>query len=507
MEMERIDFIKKYKSYLDHYMKFCLSGLPRKQNPVLQMDIQDGSWTNHEIIHIGLGDCPFKEESDIMRWVLLRIGHEVQHVWSTTQKAWEYGLSGGYHAVCEVLSSEIETRRRLFRKEEDYDRFLQDIKKNGYNLSKTAIQNFVHFIVNSLEDGRIERIRCVKRPNFRNYVVFCRGYDWENEPVPEEFQNDLESARTYLVVILNQVLILATMQIYQKGFMDVCGKDKHIHMAVQKVIPHIRAGISSSSCRNCMAEAIEICRILAVEIAEACKKTPEEEWLEELLKGLISDGTKKQAFSADSRTEEIGSEQREDISIALFGISDLVTDNETGKPEDSKKENSDACELEISTKISESIEAAEIDSEQEIVSAMESGNVDKKSLPSATMANQMPEDIDFSDVNEAYDYADKMHFEEQVRDYQPTDLLPRDLLAEANNMKRKVEKILKNRSIPSVRGMKNGRLDKSFIYKIPMGQMDVFSKKGKPSECEAVLFVLKDDSGSMGDGGRQQAVL
>lgn len=568
--MDGKEFIDKYRSYLDHYMKICLANLPRKSMPVLQLTNDEGSWTNKQIIHIGMADCPFYEESDMMRWVLCRTGHEVQHVRSTTQKAWEYGLTAGYHAVCESISAAMESKRRLFRKEEDYDRFFKEMKENGYNLSQQAIKKFVHFIANSLEDGRIERIRCIKRPNFRNYVVFCRGYDWENEPVPEEFKEDLGNPRIYLSVILNQVLTLSTMQIYQKGFVDICGADKHIHVVIQKLIPHIRKGVSSNTCRNCMSEAIEICKILALEIAEACRKTPEEELLEDILNELLSKIIEDQSFSADSRTEETGEDTNSEdssegsITISLFGISDLQTEEEkedingTGRDRKDQKNEKDGKDSQgdddgkenysekpssdsekdkssgssgssehsdsskssdekkqkntsndekaqdtvnpssISDKITEMIEQAEIESEGEVETAIEAGNVDKRITPPSKMVNEMPDDIDFSDVDQAYNYADKMVFEEMVRDYQPTDLLPRDLQTEANSMKKKIEKILKNRSTPSVRGMKNGRLDKSFIYKLPMGQMDIFSKKGKPSECDASLFVLKDDSGSMG---------
>ena len=114
--------------------------------------------------------------------VLFRLGHEAQHCLSTTDKAWKYGIMTGYHVVCEALSKRIEPKPRRFIKETDYDRFLSDLA-NTYNIyvSKDTIIRLSHFICNSVEDGRIERLRSKKRPGFANYVVFCRGRDWKEE--------------------------------------------------------------------------------------------------------------------------------------------------------------------------------------------------------------------------------------------------------------------------------------------------------------------------------------
>ena len=492
-ESEKKDFIRKYARYLDSYMKFGLAVLPEKRMPVLQLALDEGCYTNHAVIHIGLADAETDTEENLMRWTMFRLGHEMQHVLSTTQKAWDYGLDGGFRAVCEAFSKAVEKRPRIFRKPEDYPRFLEEMKSQGYHLSEYAIRQLVHFIMNSLEDGRIERIRCLKRPGFRNYVICCRGEDWEKTPVLPEMAEHLENPGTYLAIVLNQILTLSTMSIYQKDFTAVCSRDLHIHELIQKLIPHIRKGVASNTCRSCMEEAIQICRLLAVEIAEASRKTA----LEELLESLIRQFVRNQSFSADSRTEEIG----EEGMVFLFEASDLETEEEkkisgnsqsfgrSGSPYEESREN----------RIQQIRETARQNSESEVVSSIRAGNLDKRKIPKQeTTGNADAEEIDLREVNSMYDY--EVHFEEEKRKYRAKERMPADLESRANVLKRKIQKIFRNREKPALRSQKSGRMDNGFLYKLAMNEMDVFCKKQKTEEFDGCCYILMDNSGSMGDG-------
>ena len=286
--------------YLDASLKFTLAALPKRIH--LELSSEDGeAYTDGTKVHIGVNGLNADNEEELMTIVLFRIGHEAQHCLSTTDRAWQYGIMTGYHVICEELSKKIEPKPRRFVKESDYDRFLTDIDTDhNIRISKNSLLRFSHFICNSLEDGRIERLRSKIRPGFANYVIFCRGRDWERTPVPEEMAKDADKARTHICLILNQLLDLATMGIYQKGFAAIAAKYPETHKIVQSLIPLITKAVYAPTCRSCMNSAIEVTRLLAHEIAEAAMLTDIEKLLQDLLKNVIM----AMHYPGDSSTEQ-----------------------------------------------------------------------------------------------------------------------------------------------------------------------------------------------------------
>lgn len=570
---ERRDFIRTYFRYFDRYMKFCLASLPEKKIPVLELDLGKESYTDGERIRIGIGDIKAEDEESLMRWALYLIGHECQHVLSTTQKAWLYGQKQGYHKICERMSAKLEKRPRLFRKEEDYDRFLEDMNKAGYSISPRVLHDFVHFIVNSLEDGRIERLRIAKRPRYKHYVISCRGQLWKENPVDPEMADNLDDPRTYLLVILNQLLTLSTMSLYQKDFVGVCGKDIHIHEVIQNIVPNIKAGVSSNNCRGCMDQGIIICEKLADEIIEASKLTDFEQMLQQLIQKIVED----QSFSADSSTEETSDGIQ--IAIPVFGTSDMEDaesdmkedsedkdsqkdsdegdegesedgedesegKNASGDSEDSEDEDSsgdsegedssddsedqndgskegedqesdskgdeDEDEREfkgsddpVERMINDEMADAEEGSAAEINTGIASGQVNKRKQPKEDVTGDSGSaKIDKEAVDAAYDH--EMNLHERERTYAPQDVLPVEVQSLADIMKRKVERIFRNRKKPSLRGQRKGRIDAGRIYKLPMSQMDIFKQKQIENRFDGCCYILQDNSGSMGNGKRSK---
>ena len=524
---QREEWNQMYYRSLDLSMKIYLAKLSEKNMPKLELKADDGSWTNNKIIHIGNGKLSIHDTKEMMLWTSYLLGHEMQHVLSTTDKSWTYGLESGVKAILEEFARKTEQRPRRFIKDSDYERYLEELQKRGYHISKSAMQKFVHFIVNSLEDGRIERIRCIKNPGFLNYVKICRGQSWEESPLPEEMKKDLDDPRTYISVLLNQILTLATMSIYQKGFGEIAAEHAQLHLLIQKSIPHIKKAVNSPTCRGCMEEAIAICKILAPEIMEACKLTP----LEELLSNLLRTFAEEQSFVADSRTEETG---EGGIEIKIFGISDMESSsdeniqetkgqNPSGNGNDGASEEaagesmkgnpgedkgteegtSDKNPGSISEKISEAVSSAMQDaykdSQEEMELAVHSGRVPKKEVPKTPIIRS-EEDVlpDLSSVDQVY--SGQVQFHERKRTYKPDIKMPTDILARAKNLKRKVEKIFKSQDIPSLRGQSKGKIDAPKVYKLAMNQMDFFKRNQQMEPFEGCTYLLMDNSGSMGNG-------
>lgn len=501
---EKEAWIRRYYPFCESYMKLALAD--RNNIPQLEIGLDKGSYTDHAIIHIGIGTLEENDEESLLRSVLFLIGHEVQHVRSTTQRAWTYGLTRGFQVILEEYANKTETKKKVFRKEADYDVYIKELASRGCCISTGSLQRFVHFVANSLEDGRIERIRCIKRPGFKDYMIAFRGRDWQKNEVESSFVQNLDDPRTYLLLVLNQILNLATMSIYQKGFTKICPIDSRPQILIHSLMSDIAAGVASANCRGCMERAIAICKKLAVEIIEASKLTPLEELLSEILSFLIEECGSSSFEGTDSRNEETSSES----SGVLFGKSEL--EGELNSSQEDKKDSINHSTGDSPEKEEECMDglitAAKAASDDEITDAVRDVYIDERlnkkrkedfiDKEKAVDDDSLP---DLEDVNAHYDT--QINLNEEARTYPANERMPFELKGQANVLKRKVEKIFHNMQKPILRGRRTGQLDAAMAYKLAMNQMDCFMKKGEVSEFDGCAYFLADNSGSM-QGNRQE---
>lgn len=501
---EKEVWIRRYYPFCESYMKMALAD--RNKIPQLEIRLDKGSYTDHSIIHIGISELEENDEESLLRSVLFLIGHEVQHVRSTSQRAWMYGMNRGFQVILEEYADKTETKRKVFRKEADYEVYIKELAAKGFHISTNSLQQFVHFIANSLEDGRIERIRCIKRPGFKDYMIAFRGRDWQKNEVESSFVQNLDDPRTYLLLVLNQILNLATMSIYQKGFTKICPIDSRPQILIHSLMSDIAAGVASANCRGCMERAIAICKKLAVEIIEASKLTPLEELLSEILSFLIEECGSSSFEGTDSRNEETSSES----SGVLFGKSEL--EGELNSSQEDKKDSINHSTGDSPEKEEECMDglitAAKAASDDEITDAVRDVYIDERlnkkrkedfiDKEKAVDDDSLP---DLEDVNAHYDT--QINLNEEARTYPSNERMPFELKGQANVLKRKVEKIFHNMQKPILRGRRTGQLDAAMAYKLAMNQMDCFMKKGEVSEFDGCAYFLADNSGSM-RGNRQE---
>ena len=503
---EKEAWIRRYYPFCESYMKMALAD--RNKIPQLEIRLDKGSYTDHSIIHIGISELEENDEESLLRSVLFLIGHEVQHVRSTSQRAWMYGMNRGFQVILEEYADKTETKRKVFRKEADYEVYIKELAAKGFHISTNSLQQFVHFIANSLEDGRIERIRCVKRPGFKNYMIAFRGRDWKKNEVEPSFVQNLDDPRTYLLLVLNQILNLATMSIYQKGFTKICPIDSRPQILIHSLMSDIAAGVASANCRGCMECAIAICKKLAVEIIEASKLTPLEELLSEILSFLIEECGSSSFEGTDSRNEETSSGS----SGVLFGKSELEgelnSSQEDEKNSINQKNHSTGDSSEKEECMDGLITAAKAASDDEIADAVRDvyigERLNKKRKEDFIDKEKAVDDDslpDLEDVNTHYDT--QINLNEEARTYPANERMPFELKGQANVLKRKVEKIFHNMQKPILRGRRTGQLDAAMAYKLAMNQMDCFMKKGEVSEFDGCAYFLADNSGSM-QGNRQE---
>ena len=348
----------------------------------------------------------------------------------------------------------------------------------------------------------------MKRPGFKDYMIAFRGRDWKKNEVEPSFVQNLDDPRTYLLLVLNQILNLATMSIYQKGFTKICPIDSRPQILIHSLMSDIAAGVASANCRGCMECAIAICKKLAVEIIEASKLTPLEELLSEILSFLIEECGSSSFEGTDSRNEETSSGS----SGVLFGKSELEgelnSSQEDEKNSINQKNHSTGDSPEKEECMDGLITAAKAASDDEIADAVRDvyigERLNKKRKEDFIDKEKAVDDDslpDLEDVNTHYDT--QINLNEEARTYPANERMPFELKGQANVLKRKVEKIFHNMQKPILRGRRTGQLDAAMAYKLAMNQMDCFMKKGEVSEFDGCAYFLADNSGSM-QGNRQE---
>lgn len=549
----------RYYRYFDQFVKIGLARMPRKQIPTLFFNEKPDTFTNKNIINIGLESPLYalcNDENDFIMITLYLLGHEMQHCLSTPDKYWAWGIEHGTRLICTKISERMEgPGKRIFRKEKDYENFVQAMKTQGLYISIPSIQRMCHFIQNSICDGRIERIRTLYHPGFRNYMIVARGKYWNKNPLINPKQYDEMDASERLTLTINQILTIATTSLYQKDFLRAYETTDITKRLDEVIVPLISRGVLSPNCKGAMAAAVEIESILADEIIEAASMS--EEALEQAIKnastGTISEnaepfiktneeqtapegddeqnsnsatsnssnskGDKTSANgkgsnnqSQQSATGSFGKETEENGSKDVSNVGDSSeTKNNGGDSTGGKyglnlsnsisERNVGSTSSELSEEemdaLSESIQNAMKEAAEAVAGDVSTiqGTIPKK--PTWEESKDTTPVVKELGQPEKYD---KMRFDEYRRAYNVATPMPIELEARAESFANKVNRLFQNQRKPVVRGHQSGHIDAGHLYKLMMKQTDFYSKKGQIPEFNGCAYLLQDNSGSMGYG-------
>lgn len=527
--IDKKKWIQLHRRYLDVFMKMSLSDKMSVYPRLVITDKSADSFNDSEnnLIQVGIADKEYDKEEDLMLYTLYVLGHEVQHVRSTSHKAWMYGLTVGYQEVVKAIYDSLSGPKRFFRQKEDYDNFLNELPTiAGFTVSPNAVMKIVHFVMNSLEDGRIERIRSNVRVDFKNQRTIIRGQTWKDNVVTKEEIENINNPRTYLIVILNEVLMLATTRLFMQDFVEAAAASPKLHSKIQELMPYIKKGIMSASCRGCMDNAIEIIKALALEIIEACKMTP----LEEILSALCVVFAEEENHGARSDQEETSEDDEGGAPLGMDAFGDdkdeLEKSGKSGKKEkkedkagkdeggynngeessnDSEDTGTPGNSMEkdptgdsIMLGVNDAMEQAKGDIEEDINLATEARDINIHVSRMPESQSSEPDELpDITDVGANYGY--NVDFKEIMRDYPIDEQMPIDIYGPAKKLKKKVEKILHNQETPELRSQKAGILDSHDLAKLAMNQLDIYMKPAQDIEFDGCAYILMDDSASMGD--------
>ena len=535
---EKVELWYKYYPKFTSEIYLQLLWTAKKNRPWLEMNKGKDTYTDQKKIVIGLDSFECYDETEFLIWVLYLIDHEVGHIKHTPHKPWVNGIIRGYHAVLETISEQIEGKgKRAFRKEADYDKFLEFLKTDhNISLNSEAVKHFCHSIQNSLEDGREERLQSKNSYAFKMRKRYCRGIFWNKGVIPQNMIDNKDTAEMRFLIKVNQILSIATTLLYQKDFDKL--DDELLYNEIEDSLkPLILKAYYSRNCSGCMDMAVEIEKLLAKDMFEALKK---DATLEELLKQLIKEACEKENHSGLT-SSEISDDEEDDESnnTASTGIFDDDNDSGNGgssedangsntlreingkiKISDSKNnqnnEESSGCAFDHSTNRAGSrnesagaMNVVDVEAiKQAIKDAMEDAKAQSAGLLEKTIAAEnkpQPKEKEFSSeavrpcksVEEAYTHP--VHFVDNKRIYKLRYKLPADLEGRAKKFADEISEILANQR-KTLNGLNSGTLNSNSIYKLLVGDTDMFYRYDEPKKFDGVVYFLQDNSGSMGYG-------
>lgn len=329
------ELANKHRFYLNEMIKAWMYDIKDITIPTLYFDNGEAIYTDSRRIVIGLAAYDkehfnVKDEDEFLLYTLYFLGHEIQHCRSTPTKTWVWGQEEAFKMLCAKIYENINKTTIKFKTKKEAEKFIKDLNNTNPDLamSTQSLQKVIHFIMNSLEDGRIERIRSNKRKTFKNQMIVIRGKEWNKNEVKQT-----KEEVPMLSILLNQILSLSTTSLYQKGFLDVYGETE-AEDKVRNLFNNIGRGIIASSNRECMKHGIEICEKLAEDIIEYCKMSD----LEKLMQQLM-----QQMQQSSSSIDENNEEGNSDNSSSSFGSSDIeieMTEKEWEKQKNSSSNSS-----------------------------------------------------------------------------------------------------------------------------------------------------------------------
>lgn len=276
------------------------------------------------LIHIGIGFFDAEDQADLFWQIHYILGHELQHAKSTTGKDWKAAMDLCLQDACNKLAKICLGRPSIrLVSDKDYEMFFDELRKNGIFITRDMLERVIHDILNSIEDGRIEMIRCRKHPGFAKYRKLFRSQRWlENDYREGDFSEyaDMDSAER-LLVLRNEILSLATMNIYSKGFLAMYGGTE-LYDKVRSLIPEISKAILSPKCKNGMHHARNVFNMILDDVLDTCTTSAAASALMGALKQMeeSSPSSSESTYSATPNSEEEGDGLPGE---SVFGTSDL----------------------------------------------------------------------------------------------------------------------------------------------------------------------------------------
>lgn len=525
-------FIKRYNRFFQKTLLAMLSGLvPRRNIPDLILNTGTECFTDHSKIVLGLDQEDCENEQDLYAFIYYVLGHEVQHILSTTQKPWAYGIMTGVKYVISYFQKLYGYPITTVVGEANMRNVISRMQKDGHLVPNfEQIADFCHYICNAVEDGRIERHRTGIYPGYGRYVRLFRGRMWSRlvENAPTSIPMNAEEK---LSLYCNEVLNLATCHVYGKDFWkNYAGTPEAA--TVDAIRRHVTKAVYSRKCKQCMSECIEIIKIITPTFAEAYIQNPMSKIMQ-LLQQLMQQIMNAHGTEGFSERKEASEQDADGNGKNPFGSSILGTpetdengnitgdigDEGDGKEQNGMDGNAQMANAKSGTPSKEKSkddctgtnQAGEVgtgifsqsDLENEMREAAAQIAADISASAGNIRSNEASQRSNISDCNSDANKIAKKHdidFVEVQRAYTVDIPLPFIIEEQGRTLKDQVRRIFKPKKTGAYKRKTKGKVSPERIFTLAINEGDCFEIRKKPDKFSGCCYILQDNSGSMGHG-------
>lgn len=522
-----------------------------------ELKMEGGSYTDGQKIVVSAIRYIWGEDDNIVFSVLKALtGHETEHIESSDFNLFikfQYMIAKNFGEY--MNTGNLENQYKMIRYNKNKVIQLMNSLR-GYE--RYGVKLGSH-LLNSVEDGRIEKRLCNRMRGFTKHIKFMNGVIWDNQPV--DGQNPLQE---FLFCITS----VCVTGLKSKNWENIYG-GTDLDQLIDEIRPLIIKGINQPSPKGCAETTFEIYLKIAPKIAELLKQQ------QDAMDGMSDDLNFSSSGGGQSSNEPIGNDVSTHFKPEDSGESDNQQENQgqNGEGQNQQSSNSDGQQNgqnqqenesnsdqqnnnQSSTKgnqnrrgnknnennaqdSNKSEQNGESNSSnKKDKSKTDENDVTDKSLENAKNEKDLVKEF-LKDVSKELKHETKKDLEaikkeeekikkeeerklaesgnlsqteindvligERINKFSQKTLpvnntkLPEEIVLAGKNLRRKLEKILLDKQSYTSRNRRRGVLDTNSLWKLGIKDRNVFMKKGQPDDSSYVVSILVDNSGSMTD--------
>ena len=241
--MNRIEKIKRWLNYgvknilqkLANKYVYSVLGVKVKLN--IQLGIGNESYNVHDSVVVSLSEDEANSlpKEDLMRILKFKLYHECSHYLFSDEAEWNDAV----YALAEEINNYAES----------------EFSTTGLLLLQEDLTTSCHFLLNMLEDGRIENLLCNIYPGAKKHRDWYRLIEWTNAAIPENSTNfrDIQSA----------ILRISTMGILPNGFLEKYPEGTEIYEVVMKLVKPISDFVRANTIEDGKNSVVQVGKLIA----------------------------------------------------------------------------------------------------------------------------------------------------------------------------------------------------------------------------------------------------
>lgn len=475
---------KELKNFLNTFgvakhLKFFASMLCDKKFN-LKLSYNAGSYTDWKTVYVGLPKTLVgKTKEEVLSYAKGATAHEIEHINSTPFKPYQ-----------------------------DFIKEFAEYFKTNHDISESIGRKVGNHIINSVEDGRIERLSSEKFPGVLKHFIYLRSIWWTDNATREE--------GTELFDTLFCITTYATMGLFPKGYADKYQDKEALYDMIRGIKSPILKFVNSDNFNDGVSNIWDMVHQIEDWMVEQMKLIPEEDLndlLDDLSESASSDSTISEGYGSEADTSPStgsdsagGSDENKGSGVHdAFNGKTPTTESSTFQSED--LENEVFSDEDMSSIVEKALRNAEeqiIEEEHKNIIQADYDDIMEEKKQKESSADSSISDEEEKELRNYYRNLSSENRDGnwalplKIHRYKyPEVEAPQSIKLEAKKLKNDLEKIFLNKVALNSRNRKRGMLDTNALWKVHNKDYNIFQKKGNPEHSDYVFYILVDGSGSM----------